>query len=255
MLCGNNSDGSRRSELLPCVCLKFQSEKRRMTNLIENSNFGMGPEEFGAHIPISPREKFVNGVYSSMDEATACELDRLRREDGIISSCKMGCCYCCRYHILIDIAEAHTLAQYVKRELSVDQINDLRMRTHQWHEWDNSRPGRYPSAKVYEKTDLSNYDPCCPLLVNSACIAYPVRPVVCRTHLVSSHPRLCCAVHDPKSKEKAPVVLKSIMTATSLFSKAIRDHIENAGVDFSRSIMLLPQWLAIEMSWDFAISP
>jgi hypothetical protein len=225
-----------------------------MMNLVKNSNFGTGSKKFGADIPITPQENFVNGVYSSVDEATACGLDRLRNEDGIIPTCKMGCCHCCRYHILMDIAEAHTLAQYVKRELSVDQINDLRMRTHQWHEWDNSRPGRYPSAKVDEQTDLSNYDPCCPLLVNGACSAYPVRPVVCRTHLVSSHPRLCCAVHDPESTEDPPVVLTSIMTATRPFSKAIRDHIENAGVDFSRSIMLLPQWLAIEMRWDFAIS-
>jgi Fe-S-cluster containining protein len=225
-----------------------------MMNLTDNSNFGMGPGEFGADIPVTPQESFVNGVYSSADEAIACGLDRLSSEDGIIPTCKMGCCHCCRYHILMDIAEAHTLAQYVKRELSVDQIKDLRLRTHQWHEWDNSRPGRHPSAKVDGQTDLSNYDSCCPLLVNGACIAYPVRPIVCRTHFVSSHPRLCRAVHDPESTEDAPVVLTSIKTATSPFSKTIRDHIENAGVDFSRSTMLLPQWLAIEMNWDFAIS-
>ena len=91
----------------------------------------MAPEEFGADITITPIENFVNGVYSSVDEATACGLDRLRSEDGIIPTCKLGCCHCCRYHILMTIAEAHTLAQYVKRELSADQINNLRMRTQQ----------------------------------------------------------------------------------------------------------------------------
>jgi len=222
--------------------------------LIENSNFGMDPEEFGADIPITPRKNFVNGVYSAVDEAIACELDRLRSKEGIIPTCKLGCCHCCRQHILTNIAEAHTLAQYVKRELSVDQTNDLRMRTQQWHEWDNSRPGRYPSTNIDELTDLSNYDHCCPLLVNGACIAYPVRPVVCRTHFVCSHPLFCRAVNDPKSTEDAPVALTSVVTATSPFSRAIRDHIENAGLDFSRSIMLLPHWLAIEMGWDFAIS-
>jgi len=35
----------------------------------------------------------------------------------------------------------------------------------------------------------------------------------------------------------------------------MKEHIENAGLDFSRSIMLLPQWLAIEMAWEFAVSP
>ena len=222
--------------------------------LIENSNLVMSDEEFGADIPITPRESFVNSVYSSLDEATASRLDQLRSEDGIVPTCKLGCCHCCRYHILTDIAEAHTLAQYVKRELSADQINDLRMRTQQWHEWDNSRPGRCQSASVDGQTDLSNYDHYCPLLVNSACSVYPVRPVVCRTHFVCSHLLSCRAVHDPESTEDAPVVLTSVVTTTSPFSMAIRDHIENAGLDFSRSIMLLPHWLAIEMGWDFAIS-
>jgi len=225
-----------------------------MMNLIENRNLGMAPEEFGADIKITLIENFVNGVYSSVDEATACGLDRLRCEDGIIPTCKLGCCHCCRYHILMNIAEAHTLAQYVKRELSAGQIKNLRMRTQKWHEWDNSRPGRYLSTNIIEQTDFSNYDHCCPLLVNGTCSAYPVRPVVCRTHFVCSHPLSCCAANDPESSEDAPVVLTSVVTATSSISMAIRDHIENAGLEFSRSQMLLPHWLAIEMGWDFAIS-
>ena len=222
--------------------------------MIENSNFGMSHEEFGLDIPISPQEKFVNGVYSSMDEATARGLDRLRSEDGISPTCKFRCCHCCRYHILANIAEAHTLAQYVKREMSVDQIIDLRMRTQQWHEWDNSRPGRYSPANIDEQTEFSAYDHSCPLLVNGACSAYPVRPVVCRTHFVSSDPLSCCAANDPESTEDAPIVLTSVVTAASPFTMAIRDHIEKTGLEFSRSIMLLPHWLAIEMGWDFAIS-
>jgi Fe-S-cluster containining protein len=216
---------------------EFPVEKRSMLNLIENGDFGMGPDEFGVDIPITPQESFVNGVYSSVDVATARGLDRLRREDGIIPTCRLGCYHCCRYHILTNIAETHTLAQYVRREWSVDQINDLRMRTQQWHEWDNSRPGRYPSANIDAQTDLSNYDHYCPLLVKGACSAYPVRPVVCRTHFVRSDPLSCRAANDPESTEDAPV-----------------DYIEKAGLDLSRSIMLLPHGLAIEMGWDFAIS-
>lgn len=225
-----------------------------MKNLIENGNFSTGPEELGADIPLTPQENFVNDVYSSVDEAIACGLDRLRLEDGITPACTLGCCHCCRFHIPTNIAEAHTLAQYVKRELSVEQINDLRTRTQQWHEWDNSRPGRYSSADIDEQTDLSNYDHCCPLMVNSTCIAYPARPVVCRTHFVSSYPHFCCAAKDPESTEDTPVVLTSVATTARPFSKTIKDHIENTGLDFSRSIMLLPHWLAIEMGWDFAIS-
>ncbi|MBU4177481.1 MAG: hypothetical protein KJ730_06530, partial [Proteobacteria bacterium] len=87
------------------------------------------------------------------------------------------------------------------------------------------------------------------------CSVYPVRPVVCRAHFVSSHPRSCWAANDPESQEDAPVVLKSVVAAAGPFSMAMRDHIEEAGMDFTRSLMLLPQWLAVEMGWDFAISP
>ena len=225
-----------------------------MTNLIENRDIGIDTGEFGADIPITPQENFVNGVYALVDKATTCQLDRLRSQDVIIPTCKLGCCFCCRYHILTSILEAHTLAQYIKREFSTQQINDLRMRTQQWHKWDNSRPGRYPSGRIDEQTDLSNYDPCCPLLVNGACSAYRVRPIVCRTHFVSSPARACWAANDPESAEDAPVKLMSVVKAASPFSRVVKDYIENTGLDFSRSMMLLPHSLAIEMGWDFALS-
>lgn len=221
--------------------------------MIENDLFSQDLKEFGPDIPMALQEDFVTGVYSSVDAATAGVLDRLRSEEGVVPTCKLGCCHCCRYHILTNIAEAYTLAQYIKREWSVNQINDLRTRTQQWHVWDNSRPGRYPSGAIGEQSDLSNYDPCCPLLVNGACSAYGLRPVVCRTHFVCSPPLSCRAANDPESTEDPPVVLTSVVTAISPLTLAIRNHIEKAGLDFSRSRMLLPHGLAIEMGWDFAI--
>ena len=222
--------------------------------MIENSNLGMGPDELGVDIPITARERFVKGVYLALDEATAGGMDRLRSEDGVVPSCTLGCCHCCRFHILTNIAEAHALTQYIKRELPAETIDGLRRRTQRWHEWDDSRLGRYPSPDIDAPADFSDYDPCCPLLVDGVCIAYPVRPVVCRTHFVSSDPRACRAANDPKSTEDAPVVLTSVVTAARPYSRALRDHIENAGLDFSRSIMLLPHWLAIQMGWEFALA-
>jgi hypothetical protein len=173
-----------------------------MMNLIKNKNPGTVSDDFGDDIAVTPQENFVRGAYVAMDDAVARGLERLRSEDGIIPSCKLGCSHCCRFHILVNIAEAHTLAQYVKRELSAEQINELRIRTQRWHAWDGSRPGRDPSVGIDDKIDISNYEPCCPLLVNGACIAYPVRPVVCRTHFVCSHPLLCLAANENKSAQE-----------------------------------------------------
>ncbi len=223
--------------------------------LIENNHRGLGPGESGAGIVFGSPEDLVRDAYLAVDGATACELERLRSEEGIVPTCRLGCCCCCRFHIPMNIAEAQTLAQYVRRELSLGQIRNLRMRTQRWHEWEHSLPGRYPTARLDEPADLSDYDSCCPLLVEGACIAYPVRPVVCRTHFVRSHPAACCAANDPESTADAPLALMSVVRASRPFVRAIREHIEDAGLNFSRSIMLLPHWLALEMGWDFGLVP
>jgi len=71
----------------------------------------------------------------------------------------------------------------------------------------------------------------------------------------SSAGQQLCYDGDPEYIEDEPVALKSVIVATNPFSVRIRDRIENAGFNFYSSIMLLPHWLAIEMNWDFAISP
>jgi hypothetical protein len=92
-------------------------------------------------------------------------------------------------------------------------------------------------------------------LVDGACSAYPVRPVVCRTHYIRSHPRLCREANDSVSTSPHPVAITSVVEETRRFSLMIRDYVESAVGDFSRSRMLLPHWLAIQMGWDFAIAP
>jgi hypothetical protein len=204
---------------------------------------------------MTQEENFVKAVYSSVDEAVARTLDQLHTETGIVPSCKLGCCHCCRYRIVLNIAEARTLARYVKREFSPEQRKDLWRRTQQWHEWDDSLRGRPPLADIAKQTNLSPYDPCCPLLVNGACIAYGVRPVVCRSHFVSSLPLFCDAANDPESQEEPPQVIEVLVTVTRPFSMAMKAYIEEAGWEYSRSMTLLPHGLAAEMGWDFAVSP
>ncbi len=224
-------------------------------NLMDSGKSATGTQEFGADLPVTLEERFVKATYDSADEAIAGVLERMRREPGIVPSCKLGCCHCCRYHIVINIAEARTLAQHVKREFSHKQRKDLRTRTQRWHESADSLRGRRPLADRARQADPSPYDPCCPLLVSGACSAYGVRPLVCRSHFVSSPPLSCYAANHPESVGKSPLVIELFLTVTHPFAVAIRDHIEKAGLDYSRSMTLLPHGLAIEMGWDFAVSP
>jgi Fe-S-cluster containining protein len=204
---------------------------------------------------VTGEEIFVKALYTAADEAVARTLHRLRSETGIVPSCKLGCCHCCRYRIVMNIAETRTLAQYVKREFTPDQKEELRRRTERWHEWDDSMRGRVPSADGTKQRDPSPYGPYCPMLIDGACGAYAVRPVVCRAHFVSSLPSSCDAANDPESQEEPPQVIEVLVTVTHPFSMAMKAYIEEAGWDYSRSMTLLPHGLAAEMGWDFDVSP
>lgn len=221
---------------------------------IAGDDIATNAEACGGDIPVTPQEALVIGVYASVDEAASRELVQLRTEKGVVPRCTRGCCSCCGQHIQTNVAEAHALGQYIKRRFSVRQTSDLRRRTQQWLAWEIARRGRPAPAAPARSPDFSGYDPCCPLLVDRACSAYPVRPVICRTHFVSSDPAACRPSHDQRPVATPPVVLTSIIRTAGPFSKPLRADIENAGLDFSRSIMLLPHWLALEMGWD-ALAP
>lgn len=225
----------------------------KVTNLIENGNLSLRAGNAGCtEIPITPEETFINDVYASMDTATADGLDLLRSENGIEPTCRAGCAHCCRYHILTNSAEIHTLVQYLKRELSAEQMDALQLRTQRWHEWDSARPGRRRNMDG-AAGDPSHYDHSCPLLVDEQCSAYAVRPAVCRSHFVTSAAELCSTANDPLSTEQVPSVVDSLVEANSPYRQAIRDRIEGGGMKFSHSATLLPQGLAIEMGWNFAV--
>ncbi len=222
-------------------------------DVVEDDEFTADTDASGIDFLNTRQENFVNNVYLSVDKAAGRELNRLHVEEGLDPSCKPGCFHCCGQHILTNSEEARALAHYIRREFSQDQIKSLKTRTQQWHAWDETRPGRNHTPHIDGQSAFIAYL-LCPMLVDGQCSAYPMRPLVCRTHYVCSDPPACRPFCDPESIEDNPVALASVIVATNQISVRIRERIENAGFDFSGSIMLLPHWLAIEMHWDFAIS-
>ncbi len=216
---------------------------------VEDTCIAAKPEGCGGGLTATAREVFVTGVYSAVDAAANRELARLRRLQGIVPSCQRGCCNCCcGQHIQTNIAEAHALGQYIKRNFSRRQIIDLRQRTLAWQAREAFRRG-WPGSTGMTPADDFESTPCCPLLVERACSAYPVRPVICRTHFVSSDPCACRPPAEHPPAGPAPHVLTSVIAASASFSLALRTDIEKTGRDYSRTIKLLPHWLVIEMGW------
>ena len=205
-------------------------------------------------LPVTPEERFLKALYASVDEAISWSLERLLHDEGMVPSCRLGCSHCCRFPILMSVAEARTLANFVKRGFSPEQIDALRRRTRQWHRRDDSLRSRSLPVPPSAGEDDSPSALPCPMLVESECSVYNVRPLLCRTHYVLSHPRSCCSANDPKSWEARPEVIESVKEATESYTTAMKDFIEKGGVDYCRSMTLLPHGLAMEMGWDFSRS-
>jgi Fe-S-cluster containining protein len=202
-------------------------------------------------IPATPLERFVREIYAVMDRGTSKRLVRLDHEDGVQPSCRAGCSHCCQHYILTNRAEAHTLGQYVKREFSHGQLRALRTRTRRWHEWEALRAGRSVSRRGALRSQ-ARYVHRCPLLVASRCSAYPARPAICRTHFVSSPPQFCRDANDPTHPSQPPRSIAAVVETADPLVRSVRAQIESAGFDYTRSILLLPHWLATEMGWDFS---
>ena len=73
--------------------------------------------------------------------------------------------------------------------------------------------------------------PQCPALVDDLCAIYPVRPVFCRTHYVTSPADACRPQGDPARLE-VPVESMRIFSKASEIGTKLRAFVENQGSDF-----------------------
>ncbi len=201
----------------------------------------------------TPHEKFMLEVYREIDKAIAEELERLRIK-AIVPSCMKGCYFCCRQEVPVVIPEAHALGQYIKRYFSDHQKNELRKRMFDWFQWGKNELSKHGNTPEDEMEAFYSYGPYCPLLVDGKCATYPVRPVVCRIHYVSSSPDSCRSYTDAQSAQEEPTGLVAISYAVQPFAMLIRESIEGTGVNYDDVTLLLPQWLMMELGWEGLLS-
>lgn len=200
------------------------------------------------YVKYTPYERFMLGVYREIDKAIKRELDKFRLE-GIVPTCKAGCYFCCRQKIPFSLPEAHVLAQYIKRNFSKAQKDELRQRMSDWFVWVSHELPKYGHTSADEMAAFYDHSPYCPLLVDGKCLTYPVRPFVCRVHYVSSSLDNCRSYIAVRDAPDERTMLRSIKNASEPFAMRIRQSIEAQGVDAVETMVLLPQGLALELEW------
>ncbi|MCU0562806.1 MAG: YkgJ family cysteine cluster protein [Desulfobacterales bacterium] len=192
--------------------------------------------------PTDEREHLVVAIHAAADAAIAGELARLR-DEGIVPSCHAGCGTCCSQHIVTNRLEMHALGQHIRRCLTPERVEALRLRVREWNRREDAgRDGMEAGIRL------------CPLLENDRCSIYSARPLICRAHFASTDPAWCRAAVEGEARAGAARLLDSVLQAAAPFKRSLAEHVDRelaaAGLPREESITLLPQGLAEEMGWD-----
>jgi Fe-S-cluster containining protein len=186
----------------------------------------------------------ARAAMDACDDGIARELTVLAAR-GIAPTCSKGCAHCCRQEILVTRAEAEAIVEWIQASWQPAQIDALNDRIRAWLSW--SRDGFQRRVAAGEDREVVAYEhgPPCVALQDDACSIYPVRPMMCRTHHVSSSPDACRQVGDPAfSRDEQVAVLASIHRVSQPTILRIRAVVERQGADFRATVHLLPEWLA-----------
>jgi Fe-S-cluster containining protein len=105
-------------------------------------------------------------------------------------ACVEGCAWCCYKRVGVAVPEVARIVDYLRATLSTHEIEATLERIQKT--LDERRRSRSPDGMA------------CPLLVNSRCSAYPVRPLTCRG-FNSSDPNLCEASVTTDRRADVPI--------------------------------------------------
>ena len=97
-------------------------------------------------------------------------IEQLTADSGQAKACVKGCAWCCHLKVVADAVEVFSMVDYVRSELDADQIEQI-IKTARH----NIEEARHLSHEQHSTINQK-----CPLLLDNACVAYPVRTIRCR---------------------------------------------------------------------------
>jgi Fe-S-cluster containining protein len=105
-------------------------------------------------------------------EAADANSDAFLKTKGLSLACRQSCALCCVFRVHVRAHEVFAIVNYIASKFSAQEREELIVRLKKHSE------RIAPMTRVqHETTNVP-----CPLLVDSACSVYPVRPLGCRRH-------------------------------------------------------------------------
>ncbi len=130
--------------------------------------------------------------------ARAAHADLDARMATVPSVCSAGCDACCYQMVSVHTWEEELIGDYIEGTMHANTRAQVRRQLVDW--WRHLKSILRPVSRdnpltMAEMHDLALYmianRVMCPFLVDHRCSIYPVRPAICRVHVVSSEPALC----------------------------------------------------------------
>lgn len=191
-------------------------------------------------------------IYYDIDSKTKNELKRLKKEEGIIKTCRNKCYHCCGQQIKTFYPEAHVASNYIKRNFSANELEKLRAKIEQYVQHLRGDFENLIVQDVEAQDDFSECSPHCLLLKDESCSIYPVRPIICRTHYVSSSPKSCRSRNGSQLIKSEPKQISSVLDNARPFVLKIKNiaKVPPGIKNLYGAIQLLPRWLTLELGWE-----
>jgi len=115
-------------------------------------------------------------------------IEKVSAESSQSKACAKGCAYCCHFKVVADAVEIFSMVDYVKTTLSAEQIEQIMQSAKQ----------NVQEAKHLTHEQHATINQKCPLLMDSACVVYPVRSIKCRNFHATDNSGCQASYENPK---------------------------------------------------------
>lgn len=136
-------------------------------------------------------------TFKIVSERFRQKYDEVDKElQNVPTACAKGCDFCCHKSIEILNWEEPLILEYIEKNLSELQKNNIKRQLNLWFDYFDLRMPKKRVLNVYDvfvdfnRAVAKDRIPCM-FLEDHQCLIYPVRPISCRTHSVNTSVQKC----------------------------------------------------------------
>jgi Fe-S-cluster containining protein len=196
-------------------------------------------EKAAAQAKLEERKRVTLKVLADCSETGDKKLAELAGK-GIVPSCGPGCSHCCRLEVPISRAEGEVVVEWLHANRTPEQLEAIRDKLRAWIHWYRVDYPKLIASGLTRVEIFAKHAPLCSMIENDSCSVYPVRPILCRNHHVSSPVAEC----DPATTTREPEPIFAVPLAARAHVMELQNLVSRQGGDYFATVHLIGEWFA-----------